>query len=157
MRAKSNSSTRQAGFTVVEMLVVIVVFAAVLGSITALIVASRPRLRRATTGAREIFVVRRATELLARDIRAAGRARAQGNSLVLTRGARDHITWLLRKGQLVRSAEGKERVFRPQVTAMRISIVNGFVEVGLNLPRTKRSRARAVYAAARLRAPEKKP
>jgi len=153
MPAHASPRSRSAGYSLIEMVVVVVVLVAVLSSVVALIVATRPRLKRAGAGAREIIAARRASELLTRDIRAAGSARARGGSLVLTRG-RDRVTWLLRNGKLVRHSGGRERAFAPRVASMRVSATGGFVEVGIGLPKTRRTRARCVYVGARLRAAE---
>jgi len=143
MRARDKR--KPAGYTLIEIMVVVIVMTAVLGSVVAVIVAARKRVRSARLAAEGRFDAVRASGLLARDIRAARSATA-GGGLVLVHGESRTVVWLVRGGRLARAADGRERVFRPAVSAMRVSVADGFVEVGVKL-----SRGGTLYVAARTR------
>lgn len=130
----------RSGFTLIEMILVMFLLAAVLGLVITTIVRAQRRFRRAARAAEARAEIARAAERILKDIRGARGAHVtkENGALVLVRPDGERIEWRLREGRLVRTAPEDEFVSRARPSGFRVKIEeeagrSPFVEVGLEL------------------------
>lgn len=149
----SQKPALEAGFTLIEILVVLFLVASVLGLATTLLVRANQRFRGATNAADAHIEMGFAADLVARDIRTASNATANDDSLTLTAADGSHIVWSLRDGRLTRSSSQGERTWRAGLAGLSVMTERAksgtpFVEVTLETKPAKDGRSQVFYVGA---------